>query len=149
MSMYNLGILFREGRGVKRDFITAADWIQRAARAGNGYAQTTLGEMYELGEGVSKDFPMAAKWYERAAQQGITVAQLQLSILHGTGQLGKRDLVQSYKWVLLAAHLGHEKTGELRDLLDKEMSDAERAEAIRLARSYRPEPVFEEVRPLE
>ena len=127
---------------------SAADWIQRAANAGNGYAQAALGEMYELGEGVSQDFPMAAKWYERAAQQGLTVAQLQLSILHGTGQLGERDLVQSYKWVLLAAHLGNEKTGELRRLLEKEMTDAERAEAVRLARAYRPVPVFEEVRPL-
>ena len=66
MSMYNLGILFREGKGVKRDLITAADWIQRAATAGNGYAQTTLGEMYEMGEGVSQDFPKAAKWDEAA-----------------------------------------------------------------------------------
>jgi localization factor PodJL len=104
--------------------------------------------MYELGEGVSQDFSKAAEWYERAAQQGLTVAQLQLSILHGTGRLGERDLVQSYKWVLLAAHLGNEKTEELRGLLEKEMTDAERVEAVRLARAYRPVPVFEEVRPL-
>ena len=77
------------------------------------------------------------------------MAQLQLSILYGTGRLGERNLVQSYKWVLLAAHLGHLKTAELRGLLEKEITEAQRTEALRLAREYRPVPVIEEVPPLE
>jgi hypothetical protein len=50
---------------------------------------------------------------------------------------------------LLAAHLGHLKTAELRSLLEKDITEAQRTEALRLAREYRPVPVIEEVLPLE
>jgi TPR repeat protein len=69
-ALYNVGILYDKGRGVKQDYAEAASWYLKAANAGDVDAQFSLGCMYFQGQGVNKDFTEALTWLSSAANQG-------------------------------------------------------------------------------
>ena len=45
----NLGVLYRDGLGVRRDHLEAVAWFRKSAAAGNAWGQTDLGWMYHNG----------------------------------------------------------------------------------------------------
>ena len=47
-----LGLMYHEGREVKKNFNEAAKWLQKAAEKNDSSAQSHLGTLYLLGEGV-------------------------------------------------------------------------------------------------
>jgi len=51
-AQYQLGRLYRSGRGVSEDNKAAFQWMQKAAEQGHVKAQYNLGVMYENGWGV-------------------------------------------------------------------------------------------------
>ena len=68
--MTNVGILYRNGQGVTRDFVAALRWLRKAADAGDGWAMNSIGTMYESGDGVNADRDQAMRWYRKAAAAG-------------------------------------------------------------------------------
>lgn len=72
---YNLGLMYKQGKGVKQDYQQAFDWFSKAAEQGNAQAMTALGNMYDDGTGVEKDEFQAVEWYVKAAQKGDLVGQ--------------------------------------------------------------------------
>ena len=51
-SMYNLGVVLEQGKGVAApDYRAAAGWYRRAADAGDGGAANNLSVMYAVGRG--------------------------------------------------------------------------------------------------
>jgi len=70
-----LGRLYEEGWGVKRDAARAADWYQRAAVQAVPEAQYRLGTLYARGVGVAQNDQAAKKWLIRAAMQGNAEAR--------------------------------------------------------------------------
>ena len=60
---YRLGELYREGKGVEKNPLTAARLFRFAAVNGNVYACHDLGEMYRDGEGVRKSPKESGKWF--------------------------------------------------------------------------------------
>jgi TPR repeat protein len=73
-----LAEMYRKGRGVKRDLITAAQWYEKAATEGDAEAQFNLGDMYKQGLGVDKNNALAIKWLRKAANQGHEAAKRRL-----------------------------------------------------------------------
>jgi uncharacterized protein len=65
-----LGVMYRNGKGVKKDPHEAVKWVRLAANQGLDDAQYMLGEMYLLGEGVTRDFEEGSNWIALAADQG-------------------------------------------------------------------------------
>lgn len=88
-SQFNLGQLYRLGRGIQRDMVQARIWYERAAERGYGPAQFQLGVLWERGDGVPPDPVEARSWYARAAGQGIEQARASLERLDrsGTGRV--------------------------------------------------------------
>jgi len=70
-AQHNLGLMYRQGMGVEKDFTAAAEWYRRAAEQGIAIAQHNLGVLYYEGDGVEQDYTAAAEWYRRAAEQGL------------------------------------------------------------------------------
>jgi TPR repeat protein len=62
----NLGILYMNGWGVRRDYAEAFKYLQLAANAGDAGAQSNLGYLYDGGLGVVQDYSAAVKWYRLA-----------------------------------------------------------------------------------
>ena len=61
-SQFVLGLLYRNGKGVEKDFSTAIKWYLLAAENGHAKAQAKLGYMYVNGEGVNKNYVRAYMW---------------------------------------------------------------------------------------
>ena len=137
-AQYNLGVLYRKGRGVPQDDVQARQWYAKAAAQGQAKAQFNLGTLYFNGEGVPKDYPQALRWFRLAADQGEALAQTKIAIMYDEGQGVPHDIVQAYKWYSLAATNGDKPSAELRDASAKQMTPAQIAEAQKLAREWKP-----------
>ena len=68
-AQYNLGLMYRNGKGVPEDDKQAVKWYRLAAEQGFTNAQYNLGVMYANGSGVSEDDKQAVKWYRLASEQ--------------------------------------------------------------------------------
>ena len=64
----NLGVMYLNGRGVKRDLAQAFGLFRRAAEQGHAAAQNNLALMYANGQGVTRDFVSAWAWLDLAAE---------------------------------------------------------------------------------
>ena len=81
-SQYCLGNMYKNGKGVKQDYLEAIKWYRMAAKQGYGWAQYNLAHMYAHGEGVKQNLQEAAKWYLMAAEQGHGWAQCNLGNMY-------------------------------------------------------------------
>ena len=73
-----------------------------------------------------------------AADQGDADAQSKLGVAYYAGHGVPKDFAEAHKWFNLSAAAGHPKAGETRDLVAKEMTPEQVAEAQRLAREWKP-----------
>jgi TPR repeat protein len=138
LAQYNLGVLYRKGRGVPQDDVQARQWYAKAAAQGQAKAQFNLGTLYFNGEGTPKDYQQALRWFRLAADQGEALAQTKIAIMYDEGQGVPQDIVQAYKWYSLAATNGDKPAAELRNASAKQMTPAQIAEAQKLAREWKP-----------
>ncbi len=84
-SAYNLGLMYLQGLGVKRDFKKARAWFSKA----QNYAEALnwLGLLYENGIGGEQDLEIAVSYYESAICAGSVLAKNNLGkcYLNGWG----------------------------------------------------------------
>ncbi len=70
MAMNNLGMLYRDGRGVPQSDSEAVAWFRKAVEKGNAKAMTNLAIMYFKGRGVPRNEDEARRLMQRAAELG-------------------------------------------------------------------------------
>jgi uncharacterized protein len=138
LAQYHLGVLYRKGRGVPQDDVQARGWYAKAAAQGQAKAQFNLGTLYFNGEGVPKDYQQALRWFRLAADQGEALAQTKMAVMYDEGQGVPKNIVQAYKWYSLAATNGDKPATLLRDSLADQMTQAQIAEAQKLAQEWKP-----------
>lgn len=66
-AQYNLGVMYREGKGGPQDYSQAAHWSRLAAEQGLAEAQRSLAVLYSKGLGVSQDDVQAYSWFDLTA----------------------------------------------------------------------------------
>ena len=132
IAQFNLGMLYEQGKGVKKDLPRAAKWHLLGAKSGLADAQFALGYLLEKGTASgtvldTPDFVGAVHWYSRAANQGFGPAQQNLAQLHMKGQGTTRDLTLAYKWFALAGRNAKEyqMSPSTKARFKKELSDEE------------------------
>ena len=135
-AQHNMGFMYDQGLGVQRDYHKAIEWYRKAAEQGYAEAQYNLGGMYLNGLGVSQDFKEAVKWFRKVAEQGFPYAQNNLGVMYANGQGVPKNFVQAYAWFDLAASQGDDGGAENRDMVAKQMTPNEIADAKELARAY-------------
>lgn len=114
-AQYNLGRLYREGLGLRRDDVRALEWYGKAAAQGHAGALGALGDMYRVGLRLDdrqlrlpRDFGQAARWYRKAVWRGNVGAHFGLGLLYERGGVGLgRNDVEAAKWFHQAAEAGH------------------------------------------
>ena len=74
-AQYNLGVMYRTGRGVPENDAEAVKWYRLAAEQGNVIAQNNLGIMYYQGDGVPENDLTAYVWFSVSAAQGTQDAK--------------------------------------------------------------------------
>lgn len=133
-----LGLAYRNGKGVPQDLTEAVKWYGRAAEKNYAEAQAYLGFMYMTGRGVRRNDVEAAKWHRKAAEQGNPLGQYNLGLmyLHGRGGV-EASKVQAYIWLKLAAEQNNGSAQVQLTTLGQQMSKAEQQEAQKLAASVK------------
>ena len=87
-SQYSLGVMYRDGLGVKQNYTLAIKWTRLAAEQWYPVAGFNLGIMYMDGLGVEPNFEQAMKWFDLASLN----YKLQYEILKRTKYIRSTDL---------------------------------------------------------
>jgi TPR repeat protein len=139
-----LGLIYHLGRGVPRNEAEAQRWFRRSADLGDPEAPAHLARVYYDGRGVPQDFVEAAKWYRLAADRNNPRAQFNLGIMYWNGNGVSQDKVNAHLWFnLAAANFSDDPRGRAaainnRDLVARDMTREEIAEAQKRAREWKP-----------
>lgn len=102
-SEYALGkLLLEQGRSVE-----GIDWLSRAAKHENPYAQYRLGKVYLMGEQTAKDVDAAISYLGRAAERGNQYAQYVLGKLYLMGRDVPQDMALAVQYLTRSAAQGN------------------------------------------
>ena len=85
-AQYHLGMMYRRGQGVRRNFADAARWYRKAGEQGHVRAQYWLGVMHRRGQGVERDRAEAVKWFRKAGELGHAMAQYYAGVAYERGK---------------------------------------------------------------
>ena len=120
--------------GAGKRLMPAAVALLIVVTASQAWADFKAGvEAYERG-----DYATALTEFRPVAQQGNADAQFILGVMYSKGQGVPQDDVQAHMWLSLAAAQSKESYRKSRDILAKQMTPAQIAEAQRLAREWKP-----------
>ena len=120
------------------DYATALKEWRPLAEQGQVKAQHNLGVIYHKGRGVPQNYAQAIYWYRKASEQGFGLSQFNLAEMYAGGLGMPQDYVQAYKWYSVANANGDTKGKFARDVLEKQMTPAQIAQAQKLAREWKP-----------
>ena len=103
---YQVGVMYRDGKGVKEDKKEAFKWMLEAAEQEYVFAQYSVGNMYYNGEGVAQDKEKAFEWYLEAAEQEYVLAQYSVGNMYYNGEGVAQDKEKAFEWYLEVAKKG-------------------------------------------
>lgn len=75
-----LGLMAKNGDGVRRDAATAARWLQLASELGNAHAMFLLSYAYREGDGVVRDIERSRMLLEESAEREYPPALHELAL---------------------------------------------------------------------
>ncbi len=101
-ALFNLGQMYRMGRGVEKDIGQAEYYYLKAAKLGHSAAQGNLGTLYYFGKAGKPQVQDAISWWRLAAHNGDPRSQYMLGVLHFNGKNVEKNLVDAYAWIWLA-----------------------------------------------
>lgn len=104
-----LGNDYLSGHGVGKDEKQAAYWYEKAADAGNPWAQKQIGFFYQAGIGVPADPARAVRWYRLAAAGGLASARTNLGVAYLWGTGVAADVQMAAQFFREAAEKGTEQ----------------------------------------
>ena len=127
-----------------RNYVLAGQIFLPLAEERDARAQTYLGVMYLRGQGVPQNFAVAAYWLQLASSAGVPTAQYFFGLMYDKGQGVPQDFVRAQAWLNLAvAHAEprlRDRWALIRNAVASKMTEAQLAEARRLAYEWEPEP---------
>ena len=102
-AQYNLGFIYKDGKGVPVDYEKALHYYKLAAEGGALSAYNNIGVMYKEGLGVPQSYEKAFEYYKVGADKGNRVAQYNLGNLYYLGEGVKEDISLAIKHLSLSA----------------------------------------------
>ncbi|RPG50588.1 MAG: sel1 repeat family protein [Gammaproteobacteria bacterium TMED1] len=82
----NLGFLYQNGFGVKRNYNTAIKWYELAADQGLPEAQHNMGMLNYWGYGLSQSYSHARRWFTKSANQGLSDSHYMIGLIFFKGE---------------------------------------------------------------
>ncbi len=128
-ALFNLGQVYRLGRGVAADASRALEYYSLAAQAGHAGARGALATIYYFDSGTRQKRGQAIALWRQAAAAGDAPSQYALAILHFNGQDVPKDLMQAYAWALLAAEGGLDEGRKAERSIEPHLSPNQIAQA--------------------
>jgi cell division septation protein DedD len=135
-ALFNLGQIYRMGKGVPRNFDMAEHYYLEAAKLGHSAAQGNLGTLYYFGKADGKpQLEAAVKWWRAAAENGDPRSQYMMGVLYFNGKFVERDMITAYAWMTLAAQSRLKEAVESEVKMAGFLTPKERSAGISLAQS--------------
>jgi TPR repeat protein len=106
-AQYNLGLLYRNGRGVEQNDREALIWFSKAAQQGMLDAQYNTGLMYMEGRGVAVSKLEAFEWWKLAASKGHAPSQHNLAVLYAYGIATRKNVNKAIELWTMSANQGY------------------------------------------
>ena len=114
---YNLGIMYREGLGVKKDDVQSLTHFIVAAEGGHMLGNYAVGLAFLMGKGSDIDAKAAIHYLTEATLLGHAISPVEIGGLYFRGRLVEKDFVSAHFWWSLAldrnAPRASTKLGEL------------------------------------
>ena len=85
-----------------------------------------------------RDYATAVRLIRPLAEQGNANAQYKLGVFYDNGLGVPQDKVSAYMWLNLSASQGREGAAAFRDLIARRMTPAQKEEAQKLTREWKP-----------
>ena len=135
-AMFNLGVIYDNGFGVKKNKSKAFDYYKLAAEKKHKIAQYNLAWMYYNGESIEKNFFEAFKFYNLSAEQGYNKAQYNLASLFYYGDGTIKDYVQAFKWYKISSMNGIKESDSFLKKLQIKMHPDEIKESEKIVENW-------------
>lgn len=105
---FDLGLLYKLGRGLEQSDEKAFFWFLKAAERGDAEAEFQVGLCYESGRGPEeRDYIKALEYYTRAGEQGQLDAMFNAAVYFEQGTAsGEPDGERAIEWYKRAALMG-------------------------------------------
>lgn len=129
-----LGVMYADGQGVTQDDVRAVQLYRQACEGGSARGCANLGFMYDTGRGVTQDYVRAVQLYRQACEGGNSQGCANLGIMYYNGQGVIQDYVRAHALSNIAASQGEEAARSYRDIIARNMTPQQIAEAQALAR---------------
>ena len=127
-ALFNLGQVYRLGKGVKPDVHVAESYYMRAAELGHVPAQGNLASLYLDRKGELFDPKKGIEWLTKAAYRGNTLSRYMLGVIYFNGEFVAQDSVEAYAWISLAASQGFPDAVKAEQTVVSQMSVLEISE---------------------
>jgi TPR repeat protein len=99
-AQYDLGLMYKNGKGIQQDYEQAFKWFMESAVEGNKDAQLEIGDMYYFGQWATKNYKKAFKWSMKSAKQGNAHAQHAIGGMYFYGRGVKKDYKKAFEWFM-------------------------------------------------
>ena len=141
-TQYRLGKLYEFGIGVTANPATAMDLMEKAASNGNRIAMHDLGHYHATGTGgAAPNITQAVAWFQKAAERGVLDSQFNLGVLFQGGAGIEKSPIDSYVWYAVAGAQGDKVALQRRDLLARDLSPGQLAQAKSRVKAFTPKRV--------
>ncbi|WP_313535052.1 SPOR domain-containing protein [Sphingomonas sp.] len=131
-AQYNVGQIYKLGRGVPVDMVEAEKWYRLAALQGHDLGEANYGMMlFENGKREA-----AVPWLERAVAHGEPRAQYLLGVMLFNGDGVAKNWVRAYALMLRASAGGLDAATRTLAQMDQHIPAADRQQAQTLAQRY-------------
>ncbi len=131
-AQYNIGQIYKLGRGVPVDMVEAEKWYRLAALQGHDLGEANYGMMlFENGKREA-----AVPWLERAVANGEARAEYLLGVMLFNGDGVAKNWVRAYALMLRAAAGGLDAATRTLGQMDQYIPAADRQAGRDLARRY-------------
>lgn len=139
-ALFNIGQLYRQGKGVERDLARAMEYFRRSANLGHVAAEGNLGTLLYFQK--PRRAKEALKWWGKAARGGDVRAQYMLGLVNANGEDIPKNVPRALMWLSLSAAGGFDSATEVRKALLKYVSPDMRRAAEAQARTLFPDADF-------
>ena len=127
---YNLGIMYRDGLGVKKDDVHSLTHFIEAAENGHMLGNYAVGLAFLKGKGSDIDVKTAIHYLTEAAFLGHAMSPVEIGGLYFRGRLVKKDFVSAYFWWSLARDRNAPRASRNLDVLLSKMSQEQKRQAF-------------------
>ena len=131
-AQYNLGIIYRDGLGVKKDDVQSLTHFVEAAENGHMLGNYAVGLAFLTGQGSDIDAEAAIYYFTEAALLGHAISPVEIGNLYFQGTLIEKDLVSAHFWWSLAHDRNAPGASKNLGILLTKMSQKQKKQALLL-----------------